>query len=301
MSRRRGLTLVEVMLALALFAMLSIFVLNVVNSVLGLWQSGERRGNGDLAFSAVASTMRVDLAALHTGPSGWLVLDEYEAWPEEDSNPAWMLPRLRFLARGSSLPVDDPSGRASVEIAWVVVPTDPESNRMTRLVRVAQIAGGNDTLRDDRHLTTMLQAGRGVPMSEGVAWLDWSLFDLDGEPFPHNRVDADTPFDFPAEILFDLERVSQDAQQRPLVLDDDVSPSSQLVVLRGTPPLRTPSHLMLGVEWLQVQGTFPQLRVVEHGSRQTAPRTHHRGDSVLAPVAYQSRFHLASHGRRMLP
>lgn len=300
MSRRRGMTLIEVMLALALFAMLSIFVLSVVNSVLGLWQSGERRGNGDLAFSSVAAAMRVDLAALHTGPSGWMVVDEYEAWPEEDSNPAWMLPRLRFLARGSSLPVDDPSGRASVEVAWVALPVDPENNRLARLVRITQIAGG-DSLRNDGHLTTLLQAGNGVPMMEGVAYLDWKMFDLDGEPFGYDVVDAGTPFDFPAEILLDLERVSPEAQQRPLELDSDVGPSTQAVVVRGNPPLRVPTHLMLGVEWIEVQGLFPNLRAVTHGARGTAPRTHHRGDPVLAPVPYQSRFHLAAYGRRMLP
>jgi prepilin-type N-terminal cleavage/methylation domain-containing protein len=300
MSRRRGMTLIEVMLALSLFAMLSIFVLSVVNSVLGLWQSGERRGNGDLAFSSLTASMRIDLSALHTGPSGWLILDQYQAWPEEDSNPAWMLPRLRFLARGASLPVDDPSGRASVEIAWVAVPVDPENNRLTRLVRLTQLAG-DTSLASDRHLSALLQAGNGVPMMEGVAFLDWQMFDLDGQPFTYDRVDAGSPFDFPAEILIDLERVSPESQQRPLVLDEDVGPGTQSIIVRGTPPLRVPSHLMMGVEWVEVQGQFPRLRAVTHGARDTAPRTHHRGDPVLAPVAYQSRFHLASQGRRMMP
>lgn len=300
MSKRRGMTLIEVMLAMALFAMLSVFVLTIVNSVLGLWQSGERRGNGDLAFSSLSASLRTDLSALHTGPSGWLILDEYQAWPEEDSNPAWMLPRLRFLARGASLPVDDPSGRASVEVAWVAVPVDPEKNRLTRLVRISQVAGGN-SLVEERHLSALLQAGKGVPMMEGVAWLDWQMFDIDGEIFAHDRVTSQTPFDFPAEIQLDLERVAPESQQRPLTLDDDVGPSTQSIVLRGTPPLRVPTHLMLGVEWIEVQGQFPSLRAVTHGARNTAPRSHHRGDAVLAPTAYQSRFHLASQGRRVMP
>ncbi|HBF22436.1 MAG TPA: hypothetical protein DDW23_01355, partial [Planctomycetes bacterium] len=38
----------EVLLALALFAMLALFVAGTVRSVLGIWQQGERRGRGDL-------------------------------------------------------------------------------------------------------------------------------------------------------------------------------------------------------------------------------------------------------------
>jgi prepilin-type N-terminal cleavage/methylation domain-containing protein len=301
MSRRSGMTLVEVMLAMALFAMLSLFVLSVVNSVLGLWQSGERRGNGDLAFSAVAARVRVDLAALHTGPSGWLIMDEYEAWPAENSNSPWMLPRLRFLARGASLPMDDPSGRSAVEIAWVVVPVDAAESRVTRLVRLTQLAEGQNSLQDNRHLSAMIQGGNGAPMLEGVLHLNWQMFDVDGEISTSDNVPAETPFDFPAQLKLTLERVAPESQKRPLVLDDDLSPSATGLNLRGNPPLRTPSHVLVDLEWIAVQGEFPKLRVVERGSRGTVPVTHHRGDVALAPNQYQSSFHVTSQGRRMMP
>ena len=48
MNSRRGMTLLEVTLALGLLAVLSVFVMQVINSVTDLWSSGERRGRGDL-------------------------------------------------------------------------------------------------------------------------------------------------------------------------------------------------------------------------------------------------------------
>jgi hypothetical protein len=113
------------MLALVLFSMLSLFVFSIVNSVLGLWQTGERRGSGDLSFAAAVERLRSDLHALHTGPRGWMIVDDYEARASEGDQPPWRLPRLRFLAHGGSLPADDPSGRNAVEVAWLLVPTDP--------------------------------------------------------------------------------------------------------------------------------------------------------------------------------
>jgi hypothetical protein len=295
------MTLIEVMLALALFAMLSVFVLSVVNSVLGLWQAGERRGNGDLAFSAASARMRADLAAMHFGPSGWFIMDDWEAWPAEDSQPPWRLPCLRFLARGASLPTDDPTGRAAIEVAWAMVPVDGASSRLSRLVRLAQPVRAGKTFQNDKDFLATLRTGAGVPMVEGVAHLEWNAFTPEGETVVNYRVPSETPFDFPSQVNLSLERVGPEAQQNPLTLDEDISASSQRLVLRGNYPLRTPGFVLIDREWISVQGTFPGLKIVEHGMRNTVVSDHSRGDAAWAPVSFQSQFNLASEGRRVLP
>ena len=58
MRGRRGMTLLEVSLALGLLAILSVFVMQVMNSVTDLWSSGERRGRGDLVFAQAVERLR---------------------------------------------------------------------------------------------------------------------------------------------------------------------------------------------------------------------------------------------------
>jgi len=83
-STQRGMTLLEIMIALLLLGVLSTFVVNVVDSVVGLWQQGERRGRGDLVYASVAERFQADLRALHLGERGWMVIDDYVARPATD-------------------------------------------------------------------------------------------------------------------------------------------------------------------------------------------------------------------------
>ena len=92
------------LLALALFGMLSLFVFSIINSVLGLWQTGERRGSGDLSFAAVVERLRGDLGAMHTGPRGWMILDDYEARGSEGDQPPWRLPRHTICSSAAHAP-----------------------------------------------------------------------------------------------------------------------------------------------------------------------------------------------------
>ena len=54
-TQNSGMTLIEVILALGLFALMSVFLTQTISSVLGIWQAGERRGRGDLVWAATAS------------------------------------------------------------------------------------------------------------------------------------------------------------------------------------------------------------------------------------------------------
>jgi prepilin-type N-terminal cleavage/methylation domain-containing protein len=295
----RGMTLIEVMLALGLFAMLSLFVFSVVHSVLGLWQSGERRGSGDLAFAATVEQWNIDLGAVHTGPRGWLILDQWQARPAEQDQPAWNLPRLRFLANGASLPADDPEGRGAVEVVWMLVPVDAQNSRLTRLVRLTQVENRGTSFYDTRTADALAKVGAGVPMLDGVAYLDLQMMSPEGEWVRKYRVPPDTPFDFPLYLDFAVERVAVGAQRRPTELDNDLSVSQSQLVLRGTVPLKVPEYVLIQDEWLRVTGHFPNLTVVEHGSRYSSISDHSRGETVWIPVRYQARIHLSAGGLRV--
>lgn len=300
MSRRRGMTLVEVMLALVLFSMLSLFVFSIVNSVLGLWQTGERRGSGDLAFAAAVERLRSDLGALHTGPRGWMIVDDYEARASEGDQPPWRLPRVRFLAHGGSLPADDPSGRKAVEVAWLLVPADPLGNtRLTRLVRIARVEDGTPVFDDERNFMAAVRSQGGTPMLDGVLWADFKLALPDGSTALEYLVPGESAFDFPRSIELTIERVGPNAQKRPLTLDEDLGVSGTRITVRGNPPLEAPSHVLIGQEWIAVNGTFPRLTVVEHGVRATNPSDHLRGTTILSPESYQATCRVASDGRRV--
>lgn len=300
MSRRRGMTLLEVMLALVLFSMLSLFVFSIVNSVLGLWQTGERRGSGDLSFAAAVERLRSDMGALHTGPRGWMIVDDYEARASEGDQPPWRLPRVRFLAHGGSLPADDPSGRKGVEVAWLLVPSDPSGEtRLTRLVRIARVEDGNSVFDDERNFMAALRSQGGTPMLDGVLWADFRLTLPDGSTALEYRVPAESPLDFPRSIELSIERVGANSQKRPLTLDNDLGVSGGLITVRGNPPLEAPSFVLIGQEWIAVNGSFPRLSVVEHGVRSTNASEHLRGTPVLSPESYQASCRVASDGRRV--
>lgn len=302
MRDRRGMTLMEVTLALLLFGMLATFILGVIDSVLGLWQSGERRGRGDLVFAAASERLRSDLGALHTGPDGWLVVDTWEALPEAEGRPAWRLPRLRFLADGGGLPADDPSGRAAVEIAWVFVPENVAGSRLTRLVRWARVDGGRgEGFEIDRYMADVQAQGDGLVLLDGVAYGGFVALDMDGvgDEDPTLDLPAGIPVGFPPRLRLEVERVAGSSRLRPPTLDDRLATAGGLqMTLRGTAPLRQPTHVLVDEEWIGISGTFPRLVAARRGERGTLPTGHERGAEVLLPETYSSEHALSGGGRR---
>lgn len=299
MRRRRGFTLVELLLALAIFGVLALFVFGVVRAVLGLWETGERRGRGDLEFAAALNRLRSDLQALHAGPSGWLVLDDYEAAPASSSEPAWRLPRLRFLARGEALPGDDPDGHAGVEVAWLLVPESPADSRLTRLLRLSLLQNPDRSLAEDRVLATLVREGAGLTVLDGVAWLRWEVVDEAGARQPAARIEARQPFGFPAAVELSLERVSAGARATPLRLDEDLGEAPGRVLLRGAAPLVVAETALIEREWVAVSGRFPQLTAVERGLRGSAAAAHPRGATVWLAERFSGRCALSAAGRRL--
>ncbi len=299
-GRRRGMTLLEVMLAMGLFALLSLFIFQVVTSVLGLWQSSERRGRGDLAFTAAVERLRTDLGALHNGPRGWMMLDHWEPIEVAAGESPRRMPRLRFLARGASLPGDDAGGRSAVEVAWLLVP-DLAKDGLARLVRVAQIENPGSSLRDEGTLRGLLNQGGGVPILDGVLWMELVAHLDDSTQSQDYSVPAESPFDFPVAFDLVLERVTKGGMRRPLELDSNLDATGRSMVVRGNAPLKMPPYALVGHEWVGVSGTFPRLNCSERGARGGSPLSHLRGVQVWLPEVYQADCAVSAAGRRLQP
>lgn len=298
---RRGMTLIEVTLALALMVMLGLFIVGVIRSVLGIWQVSERRGRGDLVFQATAEQLRSDLDAFHNGPRGWLVLDQWRARPATEEEPAWFLPRLRFLAKGAGLPLDDPGGERGVEIAWLLVPEDATATRLCRLVRYSQPEGAGDSLLRDAYADELARLGAGLAVLDGVAWLDLEVEDSDGSRRSRATVAPEAPFDFPRRLFLSLERVSGRARTKPPTLDAELGSSGAALTLRGSAPLDFSPFALIGTEWFGLSGGFPSFTARERGARGTAPAAHPRGAPVYLAQPAGTSFSLPAGGRRVQP
>jgi prepilin-type N-terminal cleavage/methylation domain-containing protein len=299
-ARRSGMTLAEVLVALLLFGILASFVVGVVNSVLNLWQAGERRGRGDLVFAAAAERLRADVLAAHTGPRGWMQLDEWQAEPEGGGHPAWRLQRLRFLADGAAFPEADASGRGAVEVAWLLVPEPDPTTRFTRLVRIVQPESAPRSLREEGWITDLARAGAGLVVLDGVLHASFGARETAGaDPLPALRIESYAPYGFPLEIAFAVERVCGGPRRKPPVLDDPLTDEGGNLALRGAAPFAMPERVLIGREWLRLAGTWPRFQAIERGARGTLATPHERGVPVWLPELDACVAPLVAGGRRL--
>jgi len=296
----RGMTLAEVLVAMVLFGILAAFVVGVVNSVLNLWQAGERRGRGDLVFAAAVERLRGDVAALHTGPRGWLVLDDWQAAPEHDGQPAWRLPRLRFLADGAIAREADPTGRGAVEVAWIVVPEDAANHRLCRLVRLVQPESAPRSFLEENWMTQVARSGAGLTVMDGVAHAEFRSREPGSADFqPGSRVESYALYGFPAEIEVRLERVGGGGRRKPPLLDSDLSEDDPGFLIRGAAPFAQPEFILIDNEWMRVAGTWPRLNAPERGARGSLPAPHARGSILWVPEVDEAVAPLPAAGRRL--
>lgn len=297
----RGMTLVEVVLALGLFVMLGLFVSGVVRSVLGIWQTSERQGRGDLEYLAALERLQSDLAALHTGPRGWLSLDSWELRSGRENEEPWLAPRLRFLARGSGLRAVDPEGRSAVEVMWTLVPEDNSGQRISRLVRMTQPANSADSLASDRYAAAMAKTGAVMPILDGIGWFELNAIERDGRLHDFADVAPETPVDFPRSISFSIDRIEGLARTKPPQLDADLSSGPGRCQLRGPQPLGVVDTVLIEGEWVELKGSFPRMTITQRGVRGTAPISHSRDSGVLFFRRFGTKINLPSQGKRLQP
>ncbi|MHC4381082.1 MAG: prepilin-type N-terminal cleavage/methylation domain-containing protein [Planctomycetota bacterium] len=295
----RGMTLIEIMLALFLFGLLAAFEVQVMGSVLNLWSAGERRGRGDLVFAAAVEQFRGDLRAMHTGPRGWMVLDTWTVPGTKEGEVPWSLPRLRFLADGASMPEVDPSGRSAVEVMWAMIPEDSSGSRFGKLVRFAQVEDPTTTLQDGGIATGLLRSGTGLVVMDGVLWTEMAVQDDRAQRTTRHTVEAYTPFDFPSRLDLSVEMVTGNSRKHPPLLDDGIDAEDAKVRLRGTAPVDMPDYALVEQEWVRVSGIFPNLNFTKRGERASMPAPHVARSEVYFPVVYASENPLAAGGRRL--
>lgn len=296
---RRGMTLMEILLALFLFGVLATFVVQVMDSVLNLWSAGERRGRGDLVFASTVERFRGDLRALHTGQQGWMILDTYTIASGVEGQPDRHLPRLRFLADGAALPDADPTGRAPVEVMWALVPetADPRFSRLTRFVHQPE---PSSTLLDTGTSEAMLRSGGGLVVMDGLLWMEMTVTDERGVRQTRYRLDAHNPFNFPSQVHLAVESVTGNARKKPPLLDAAILADGAQVDVRGIAPVEMPEFALIEKEWVGVSGRFPSLSFMARGQRGTLPVPHEGRVPVFFPMRYESQNAVAASGRRTL-
>lgn len=140
---RQGFTLIELVLAAALMAVLMMAVFGLMEGSLSLWRKSETRRNLSEQASGVSELLAADLRALEGGARGDL-LAEWERFDTDGDGlkeSAW--PRLRFVRQASAAemarieaahsadagatraPGQGPGqGPGLVEVAWFVLPYD---------------------------------------------------------------------------------------------------------------------------------------------------------------------------------
>lgn len=296
---RRGMTLMEIMLALLLFGILATFVIQVIDSVLNLWSAGERRGRGDLVYAATVERFRGDLRALHTGQQGWLILDTYTVPSGVEGQPDREMPRLRFLADGAALPESDPTGRSAVEVMWAMVP-EIGDDRFARLTRFVHLADQNSTLLDAGTVNAVLRSGSGLVVMDGLLWTEMSVLDERGNRQTNYRLDAHNPFDFPSHVGLAVETATGNARKKPPLLDTAILAEGAQVAVRGIAPVEMPKFAMIEKEWVGVSGRWPSLSFQARGQRGSLAVPHAQRVPVYFPMRYESQNAVAASGRRTL-
>ncbi len=295
-QQNRGMTLLEIMIALLLLGILSTFVINVVDSVVGLWQQGERRGRGDLIYASVAERLQSDLRAVHLGSRGWMIVDDYIARPAAEGVAEWRLPRMRFLASGSSLAAGDSSGNQAIEIMWIAIPERALGPRFAKLVRVAQIEGAAVSLTEGGSVLATARGENATTIVDGVLDLRF-VFDGSSTSF---AADAYSGINFPSSLELQIERISGNARKQPPRLDEAIGVETATTVLRGTGPLKMPGMALVGNEWVGVSGIFPRIKFRSRAERSTIASSHDQRTMVYFPTAYASQHIFLNQGRRVV-
>ncbi len=158
--RRRGFTLVEVILALGLFSMLMVAVFQLLQGSLDLWNRSETRRNLVDQATSAGELLAQDLRALAGGAHGDLLAEWVPFDTDGDGLREKYWPRLRLvrqateaeLLRGGMTPADL-HGPGLLEVAWAVLPLVDASGSSSKsggsTARAEGVLWRGDRLPDD--------------------------------------------------------------------------------------------------------------------------------------------------------
>jgi len=103
--KRAGLTLLELMCAVAILAVLMVLVFQLIDRTLGVWRRSETRSSLLEQAASVADLFAHDLRGLENGAQGDLVLEWVRFDTDGDGVAESYWPRLRLVRQGSSAEV----------------------------------------------------------------------------------------------------------------------------------------------------------------------------------------------------
>lgn len=182
---RRGLTVIELVIAVGLLALLMVSVFAVMRGFIGVWDKSETRRARVEESSALGELLANDLVQMDGGARGDLVAEWIAFDTDGDGASDALWPRLRLvrhaceaeLARLRFRSKDPNQGQGLIEVAWAVVPAYKGKQEQDRRSEGLVLRGERlATPRDDPNAPS-------VPGKE-VSYFDERFFSKGGEPTP---------------------------------------------------------------------------------------------------------------------
>jgi len=182
---RRGLTVVELVIAVGLLALLMLSVFGVMRGFIDVWNKSEVRRARVEEASAVAELLASDLMQLDGGPRGDLLAEWVAFDTNGDSATDAFWPRL-ILVRHASVAdlarVQLRSGEATpdqglIEVAWVLVPAFKGSSEPDR-------RSEGLVLRGERIVPPRAAPGAVALPGAPLSYFDEKFFAANGQPVP---------------------------------------------------------------------------------------------------------------------
>ena len=176
-SIRRGMTIVELVLALALFSFLAVVLLSLLDTSMGLWSRTETRRDVVETGSGVAELFAADVEALDPGPRGDLLVEWVPMDADRDGTNGAVYPRVRMVRRAIDaellrIQADREAdvvvqGEGLLEVCWMLLPSGP-------------VTGGGGA-----PAAPVLVRGERVLGDESIlSFFDDGFFGEDGRPVP---------------------------------------------------------------------------------------------------------------------
>lgn len=171
-SNKAGLTLVELVIATGLLALLMIAVFSLLDGTLSMWDKAEvRRELGDRNVG-VLDMLAGEVRGAESGPHGDLVIDWFDFDTDGDELRETVWPRLRFVRQASA-----------AEVARITA-LRPQPERQPALIEVAYaVLPPGESTADDRSLGVLMRGVRMVD-DDTQSFLDPDFFRSNGKPAP---------------------------------------------------------------------------------------------------------------------
>ncbi|HVS17937.1 MAG TPA: prepilin-type N-terminal cleavage/methylation domain-containing protein, partial [Planctomycetota bacterium] len=188
MRTRRGMTLVELVIAAGLLSILLVALLSLMDDFLALWERSETRRAAVEESAGVVELLAADLAGLEPGPRGdvlaeWVFFDTDGDGVNETGWPRLRLVRHatpREIALAQAARTEKVPGQGLFEILWAVLPAraqsnDPDLRAEGVLWRGERLVGDTEGVSffDPAYISSRgyPQPGTTQDVSRGVLWL----------------------------------------------------------------------------------------------------------------------------------